>query len=257
MSSSADAAEQVVSMSLQGVKVVAEITGIGAKNLATYLYAVLKDQKRTRGKVRLEGLLRSGKELKVFAVKTEDLPRFSKEAKRYGILYCALRDKADKDGMCDIMVRAEDASKINRIVERFALATVDTAAIKTEIEKSRAEKAEPIKDTPADKDVEAKLDELLSGEPAQQDTQPNPTTAAPVKSGQSEPSLKNKETSGEGNERHSIREELRSIKARQETNPSEPNADRRVEEKPRGSTHTMPQNSKPKQSKNKQKKERS
>ncbi len=79
MSMNADAADQVVSMSLQGVKVIAEITGEGAKNLATYLYAVLKDQKRTRGKIRLEGLLRSGKELKVFAVKTEDLPRFSRK----------------------------------------------------------------------------------------------------------------------------------------------------------------------------------
>lgn len=37
------------------------------------------------------------------------------------------------------MVRP-DASKINRIVERFHLATVDTASIKHEIEKARAEK---------------------------------------------------------------------------------------------------------------------
>ena len=59
-------------------------------------------------------------------MRTEDLLKFSKEAKRYGILYCALRDKNDKDGMSDIMVRAEDAGKINRIVERFSLATVDT-----------------------------------------------------------------------------------------------------------------------------------
>ena len=66
MSMNADAADQVVNMSLQGLKVVAEITGAGAKNLATYLYAALKDQKRTRGRVRLESLLRSGKELKVF-----------------------------------------------------------------------------------------------------------------------------------------------------------------------------------------------
>jgi hypothetical protein len=62
----------------------------------------------------LEGLLRSGKELKVFAVRNEDLNKFAMEAKRYGVLYCALRDKKSLDGMCDIMVRAEDASKINR-----------------------------------------------------------------------------------------------------------------------------------------------
>jgi hypothetical protein len=243
-------------MSLQGFKVIAEITGAGAKNLATYLYAVLKDQKRTRGKIRLEGLLRSGKELKVFAVKTEDLPRFSKEAKRYGILYCALRDRNDKDGMCDIMVRAEDAGKINRIVERFSLATVDTAAIKTEIERSRAEKAEPVKDTPADKDVDAFLDELMRSDPIKQQDQPNPTTAAPLKSVQSEPSSLSKKALGEGNERHSIREELRTIKTEQQKKAAEPERERLAVEKPRGNSHIAPQSNPPKRSKNISKKER-
>jgi hypothetical protein len=244
-------------MSLQGVKVIAEITGAGAKNLATYLYAVLKDQKRTRGQIRLEGLLRSGKELKVFAVKTEDLPSFSREAKRYGVLYCALRDKKDEDGMCDIMVRADDAGKINRIVERFSLATVDSAAIKTEIEKSRAEKTEPIKETPADKDVEAFLDELMGGEHSQQQEKPNPTTAAPMKSALSGPSSQSRKTLAEGKARHSIREELRTIKTEQKQKASEPIPERRAVEKPRSSTHTEPQSNGRKQSKNKTKKERS
>ncbi|MCD9023491.1 PcfB family protein [Cohnella sp. NL03-T5] len=127
-------------MSLRGIEVMAKISGEGAKHLAVYLFAALQGQKRTRGRIRLESLLRSGKELKVFAVRNEDLPTFCQEAKRYGVLYCALRDKKNVDGLCDVMVRAEDASKINRIVERFKLATVDTASIKQEIVKSRNEK---------------------------------------------------------------------------------------------------------------------
>lgn len=241
MSTSADAADQVVNMSLQGVKVVAEITGEGAKNLATYLYAVLKDQKRTRGKIRLEGLLRSGKELKVFAVKTEDLPCFTKEAKRYGVLYCALRDKKDKDGMCDIMVRAEDASKINRIVERFELATVDTAAIKTDIEKSRAEKQAPIKDTPADKEVDAFLDELMGTE--KQQIEPNPTTATvPGTSAPSVPSYKvsEKELKADGTERHSIREEIRAIKAEQKENTMSKTQHEKPKETQKANVHIHP-----------------
>lgn len=118
----------------------AKISGEGAKHLAVYLFAALQGQKKTKGRIRLESLLRSGKELKVFAVKNEDLPTFCKEAKRYGVLYCALRDKKNVDGLCDVMVRAEDASKINRIVERFKLATVDTASIKQEIANARSEK---------------------------------------------------------------------------------------------------------------------
>ena len=87
-------------------------------------------------------MLRSGKELKVFTVKQSDLKIFAKEAKRYGVLYCALKGiRKNPDGLVDVMVRAEDASKINRIVERFELAAVDKASIRNEITKDREEKA--------------------------------------------------------------------------------------------------------------------
>ena len=52
----------------------------------------------------------------MFTVSEEHLKQFAAEAKRYGVVYCALRGKEKSaDGMVDIMVRAEDASKINRI----------------------------------------------------------------------------------------------------------------------------------------------
>ncbi|WHH59751.1 PcfB family protein [Petroclostridium sp. X23] len=239
MNNGADAADQIVNMSFKGIEVLAKISGEGAKNLATYLYAVLKDQKKTRGKTRLEGLLRSGKELKVFAVKNEDLQKFTQEAKRYGVLYCALRDKNDTDGMCDIMVRAEDASKINRIVERFKLATVDTASIKSEIEKSRAAKEEekttdektPVeKGAPAEKSTDDFLDELMAKpeqpEPVkEQPDNPNPTTATTEKSHPSEPISERSGKAAEGTiepPRRSVREELWEIKAAQKEQTAQP-----------------------------------
>ena len=76
MNTGADAADQIVKMSLEGVEVAAKITGAGAKELAVLLCALLKDQSQTSGKARLGNMLRSGKELKVFAVKTEDLRKF-------------------------------------------------------------------------------------------------------------------------------------------------------------------------------------
>lgn len=36
-------------------------------------------------------MLKSGKELKVFTISEEHLKRFAQEAKRYGVVYCALR----------------------------------------------------------------------------------------------------------------------------------------------------------------------
>ena len=84
--SSGEAAEQVVRMTLNGVEVAAKISGKAAERLAVLLYAVLKDQKKTRGKTRLNSMLRSGKELKVFAIGDRDLEKFCREAKKYGIL---------------------------------------------------------------------------------------------------------------------------------------------------------------------------
>ncbi|MBW4841682.1 MAG: DUF3801 domain-containing protein [Paenibacillaceae bacterium] len=238
-------------MSLRGIEVMAKISGEGAKHLAVYLFAALQGQKRTKGSIRLESLLRSGKELKVFAVKNEDLPTFCKEAKRYGVLYCALRDKKNVDGLCDVMVRAEDASKINRIVERFKLATVDTASIKSEIEKSRAgkqpghqaseqnwqqasdqsrdraeEQGTAVKGTPAEKSTDDFLDELMQRpEPLQPASpvkdNPNPTTATTETPHPSEPTFERNAAYARGTiepeqriapERKSIRELLREIR---------------------------------------------
>ena len=143
MNTSGEAADQVVRMSLEVGEAALKITGAGAKQLAVILYAVLKEQKKTKGRARLETLVRSGKPLTVYSVKESDLKQFVTEAKRYGILYCAVRNpKGSIDGMVDVVVKEEDAPRINRIVERFKFASVTEAAqIKTEIEKSREEKS--------------------------------------------------------------------------------------------------------------------
>ena len=90
MSYSGDAAEQVVRMSLETGEVAVRLAGSGAKQLAVLIYAILREQKKTAGKARLTNMLRSGKELKVFAVKDSDLQLFCREAKKYGVLYCVL-----------------------------------------------------------------------------------------------------------------------------------------------------------------------
>ncbi len=191
MSYSGEAADQVVRISLNGAEVAARLSGSAAKQVAILLYAVMKDQQKTKGKVRLSNMLRSGKELKVFAVRDKDLETFCKAAKEYGVLYCVLRDKDSKDGITDIMVKAEDAPKINRIYERFGLATVDMAQIKTEAAKEKTGKA--------------KSDE-------------NPTLGRMEKSNPSEPTYKPKENpdkAGSEQGRSSVRQELRDIKAQQ------------------------------------------
>lgn len=118
---SADTADQMMKMTLEGIQVAAEVGlkagGMAARSLAVTLYAILKDNKKVKGKTNLNNLLKSDKELKVFAIHHSDLKKFCEEAKHYGVLYSVLKEKNNTDGIVDIMVKAEDASKISRMVD--------------------------------------------------------------------------------------------------------------------------------------------
>ena len=244
MNTSADAAEQIVRMSLGGVEVAAKITGAAAKELATMIYAILKDQKKTKGKARLSSMLRSDKPLKVFAVKDSELEKFCKEAKRYGVLYCVLKDRDATDGLTDIMVKAEDASKINRIFERFNLATVNVGEVKADIERQQKDTDLPPPDKNRTEELEeAFLDALMQKPPnAQEQQTENPTMAQNAKSRQSEPTSKPKEDSARGTSdpRPSVREELKKIREEQSQTATRP-----PKEKNRCPEHIQP-NRKPK-----------
>lgn len=277
MNTGGEAAEQIVRMSLEGFEVAARITGAGAKNIAILLYSILKEEQKTKGKARLTNMLRSGKELKVFTVKSGDLKKFTQEAKKYGVLYCVLADRGNKDpnAEVDVIARAEDASKISRIVERFSLASVDTASIVTEAEKSKGEKAKAdktadVKDADAkdgqpepdvgveEKAEKDKLLDALMGKPMQkEENAPNPSVAKTEKSPLSEPTLKQQRKPAEGAamakaEKPSVREELRKIKeSRKEqeadVSPAKEKSSDRSKKPPAGKTeHKQPQKRKQK-----------
>ena len=228
MYNSGDAAEQVVRMSLEGAEVALKITGVAAKNLAAALYTVLKDQKKTKGKARIEAMLRERRPLKVYTLKKEDCPEFAKQAKGYGILYAPIPVRKEDDTI-DILVFEDDAARANRIVDKFNLTVVDTASIKADIEKSREERGgapqAPEKAAPERREDDKLLDELME-KPAQKEKgQPeNPSAEKSVpfpqaeeKSHPSAPISENSSKSARGTsdepQKPSVRQELRDIQA--------------------------------------------
>ena len=242
MNTAGDAAEQVVRMSLNGVEVAAKITGAGAKELAALIYAIMRDQKRTKGKARLSTLLRSDKPLKVFAVKDNELGTFCREAKKYGVLYCVLKDKNANDGLTDIMVKAEDASKINRIFERFNLATVDIAQVRREIEQQRQQAAGETIPTPekvpTEEHEDAFIDQLMSKPLSGQEQQTaNPTEGRVAKSRQSAPTSATRGgiARGDAEPRPSVRQELKKIREEQAQTAKKPPKNK----SPRTTQHTQ------------------
>ena len=169
-------------------------------------------------------LLKSDKELKVFAIHHSDLKKFCEEAKHYGVLYSVLKEKNNTDGIVDIMVKAEDASKISRMVDKFDLATIDTKAIRESVLSQQSiDDAKPL----SDEEHDALLSKLM-------DDKENPNKARTSKDGTPfEPSSKtskkeNKKKTVERKrltattDRPSVRKELKDIKQQQNLKSSAP-----------------------------------
>jgi len=113
---------------MEGAEFALKIVGEGAERILALLAAALrpspgKGQKqprtKSRGRERLRTMLKSGAELKFFEIQGKDLKEFAAAAKKYGIAYCVLRQKGDENGMVEIMAKAEDASRVSRILEKL------------------------------------------------------------------------------------------------------------------------------------------
>ena len=191
-----------------------EIEGVLTELKTTGVRIPKEDLKKIKGKKNLDNLLKSNKELKVFAIHHSDLKKFCEEAKHYGVLYSVLKEKNNTDGIVDIMVKAEDASKISRMVDKFDLATIDTKAIRESVLSQKDIK--PM----SDEEHDALLSKLM-------DEKSNPNKARTSKDGTPfEPSSKTlkreskkktveRKKSTVTMDRPSVRQELKDIKQEQ------------------------------------------
>ena len=216
-----DSAEQVVRLSLEGTEVALRLSGAAAKNIAAAIYTVYKNRDKTKikGKQKLTSMLRSGKEIKVFTIKEEDLKVFAKVANRYGVVYCAIRGKTEnKDGIVDILVRAEDDAKINSIAERFNFSTVNSASIKQELSTEKQFAKVPDDKVKKVDPRDELIDDLMSQPEHKEGKEENPPEAKMEKSPPSEQNSKGIERTSEVNfgtkkeEKSSVKKELIDIK---------------------------------------------
>lgn len=252
MNNGGDAAEQIVRLSLEGFEVAAKLTGSAAKNVALLLVSVLKQEQQTKGKARLTNMIRSGKELKVFSLPQKDIQKFTEQAKRYGVLYCLLRDKNTRagDAPVDIIARAEDASKIQRICDRFELGKIDKAGVVSQAEKDKADRDAVAKEVPTKTRGEIIVEQAM-GDPVQKEGQShqNPTVA---KTGKSPPSERSSTIGGsnadrgtakQADKKPSVREKLErykaAVKADKEADRTEPSIAKERPKAPEPSRQTV------------------
>ena len=211
MDTSGQAAEQIVRYSMEGMEYTLKLAGKGTERLAAALLALSQSQQKTKGKTTLHALLKSQKELTVFTIPDARLKEFATEAKRYGVLYCVLKEKhPNQNALCDILVRAEDAAKLNRIVERLGLNQV---AVASPPERESDREAQEIQ---AAGDL---LEQILTPPEAEKE---NPTMAQTEASALSGPGSRPSATATEprsSNQRPSIRAALAKIRQEQMQTP--------------------------------------
>ena len=237
MNLGSDPADQVVRYMLEGTEFALRLSGTAAKNFAIFAAAVLRDQKKTRGKTNLTRLLREGKPLKFFSVSADRMREFAQEAKRHGLLFVPMRDRTNP-GSIEIAIWAEDAAKVERIIDRMQLDVVETgeAEIMSDVtpEQSAQGQEQIGPDHPATQAGSTPIPFELDGagydlgftqpapQPAEPDSQqPSRSTrrtdppSAPPSASRSRlpnisPELRTEQARGK---RSSVRDELRSIKA--------------------------------------------
>lgn len=228
-----DAPDQVLRLSLEGAEFALKISGAAAKNVAAALYAVLKDQKRTKGKARITTMLRQQRPMTIYTIKKEDCPAFAKQAKGYGVLYAPIPVKKGDDTL-DILVFQDDAARVNRIVERLELTVLDTASIRSELEPSlereRPQGKGPVPEKTAEGPVQPEqspedklLDELLE-RTAPQDKETGPFVQGTDRSPSENASVPSKSFGKGSFERSSVRVELREIQAQRQKNDQTANS---------------------------------
>ena len=142
MNTSGEVADLMVKEGLMITEEVAKLTGLGAKNLAAIIIALLKEDNKLQGKTNLKKLLKSDKQLCILQIKESDIGKFNAESKRYGVLFTAVKDKTNDSGLCDIIAKQDDVTKLNYIMEKLGYNTPELEP-EPEIENEKTVKQNP------------------------------------------------------------------------------------------------------------------
>ncbi len=116
-----DTADKMVHEGLEITETAVKLAGLGAKNLAALLLALLRDNVKLKGKTSMNRLLRDGKQLATFTIKREDLKDFKQKAgSRF--LFTSIGHVSGDKNLCDIIAPAENTPQINYIIETMGYA---------------------------------------------------------------------------------------------------------------------------------------
>lgn len=122
MEVSGEVAELVVKEGLELSGEAVKLAGQGMISAAALVAALASDQNRIVGKASVTRLARENSEVIVVPLRADDLKAFDKQAKRYGILYAAVKKRSEDSGIVDILSTADCSAQLNLVLESMGYA---------------------------------------------------------------------------------------------------------------------------------------
>ena len=111
------AADQIVRTEIQLTEEAIKLLASGSKNLAAFLLALAKDNKKVMGKTNMGRLLQDTRELKFFQIEEKDWTKFTQYAKEFGVLYSGVKKKNQEDGLITLVSNEGYTSQMNYVLE--------------------------------------------------------------------------------------------------------------------------------------------
>ena len=122
MEVSGEVADLMVKEGLEVTTEAAKLAGKGIVNVTALLAALLKQNYKTVGQASVERLNRENAEAVVIPLKQEDRKQFKALAKKYGVLYVAVKKRGEDTGVIDIISNTNYAAQLNAVLESMGYA---------------------------------------------------------------------------------------------------------------------------------------
>ena len=120
MSEIADAV-QIIRVTYDGIEIAMKMGSASIRSMqkALDLIVGMLEHEKAMGKTNLKGLLAKGGDIQVLSFADEDLKKFRKLAKKYGILYSEMPDAGRDDGLTEVMFHSEAAPRMRMMSKKL------------------------------------------------------------------------------------------------------------------------------------------
>ena len=119
MDVSGETADLLIKEGVQAAEGAIKLAGVGLKNVAALLIAIAQQNYKVVGKASRNRLARDPAPAEVVHIKKEDIPKFQKLAKQYGVLYFLVHKKGNESGITNVVSTVNYAPQLNAILEEL------------------------------------------------------------------------------------------------------------------------------------------